>query len=379
MQPSSTFNRALDRAFSALLLTLAAASGACTFAAETELVADTAKLMSAEQRQRLADHHGFLLADHGIDYRVVTARGTGDIVSYGVKKFKAMEVGVSSGTGRGLLLVIDAGQDQVRLEVGLALEGVFTDAFVAYVEQRQMVPFFRAERVADGILATTELIVTRAQEAKRRQAFDAPAGTTGSAGGGATAKAKIGAGAEPAAAPGGPVAAAGSSPEETLQAYFAAMAGRDERADLPIYSAASQRMLKGWVVTPAQMDNVVRSYRRCRTDRSQANRSGDRAVIRYRVSDRACAPWFFRIEGGRWRLDLTLMQGAIRFGRSNAWRFADKPPADYAFAFGDWDFDRNGFPKARKDQAEDYRPVSGSLCNAVEPAGRGASACHRRR
>jgi uncharacterized protein len=330
-----------------LFLALAAASGACTFAEENSLVADKAELMSGEQRQRVAAHHGFLLTDHGIDYRVVTARGTGDIVAYGVKQFKAMDVGGLSSGGRGLLLVVDAKQDKVRLEVGLALEGVFTDAFVAYVEQRQMVPFFRAGRVADGILATTELIVTRAQDAKRRQAFDAPSGTTGSGGGGATAKAKIGAGSKPTTAPTGPVAAAGSSPEETLQAYFSAMAERDARPDLPIYSAATQRMLKGWVVTPAQMDNSARAYRGCRPDRSTANSSGNRAVIRYRIADRACSPFFFRLEGGRWRLDLTMMQSAIRFGRSNAWRFAGTPPADYAFAFSDWAFDRNGFPKAR--------------------------------
>jgi uncharacterized protein len=341
MRPSSIFNKAVT----ALFLALSVASGACTSEQENSLVADAAELLSAEQRQRMAAHHGFLLTDHGIDYRVITARGTGDIVAFGVEKFKAMDVGGLSSGGRGLLLVVDAEQDQVRLEVGLALEGVFTDAFVAYVEQRQMVLFFRAGRVADGILATTELIVTRAQEAKRRQAFDAPAGTTGSGGGGATAKAKIGAGSEQAPAPTGPVAAAGSSPEETLQAYFAAMAERDTRTDLPIYSAATQRMLRGWVMTPAQMDNIVRSYRGCRPDRSRASRSGNRAVIRYRIADRACAPWFFRIEGGRWRLDMTLMQNAIRFGRSNAWHFAGGPPSDYAFAFSDWAFDGNGFPK----------------------------------
>jgi len=48
---------------------------------------------------------------------------------------------------------------------------------------------------------------------------------------------------------------------------------------------------------------------------------------------------------GHWRLDLTMMQSAIRFGCSNAWRFPDGPPADYAFAFNDWAFDGNGFPK----------------------------------
>ena len=341
MPPNSVFNKAL----AALFLALAAASGACTFAEEDILVADKAELLSAEQAERMAAHHGFLLVDHGVDYRVVTDRGTGDIVAYGVEQFKAMDVGGLSGTGRGLLLVVDAEQDKVRLEVGLALEGVFTDAFVAYIEQRQMVPFFRANRIADGILATTELIVTRAQEAKRRQAFDAPAGTSGSGGGGATTKAKIGAGSEPAPVPTEPVAAAGSSPEETLQAYFTAMAARDARPDLPIYSAATQRMLKGWVVTPAQMDNSARAYRSCRTDRSSTNRAGNRAVIRYRVADRTCSPFFFRLEGGRWRLDLTMMQSTIRFGRSNAWRFPDGPPADYAFAFNDWAFDGNGFPK----------------------------------
>jgi uncharacterized protein len=345
MPANSVSSRALNKALAALLAGLAAASSACTFAEEKVLVADKAELMSAEQRQRMAEHHGFLLSDHGIDYRVITDRGTGDIVNYGVKQFKAMDVGGLSGAGRGLLLVIDAEQDKVRLEVGLALEGVFTDAFVAYVEQRQMVPFFRANRVADGVLATTELIVTRAQDAKRNQAFDAPAGTTGSGGGGATTRAKIGAGLESAPAPSGPMAAAGSSPEETLQAYFDAMAAGDIRPDLPIYSAATRRMLKGWVMTPAQMDNVVRAYRGCRTDRSEPNQAGNRAVIRYRIADRACAPFFFRVEGGRWRLDLTMMQSAIRFGRSNAWRFADGPPADYAFAFTDWAFDGNGFPK----------------------------------
>ena len=137
---------------------------------------------------------------------------------------------------------------------------------------------------------------------------------------------------------------AGLSPDETLQAYFAAMAERDTRTDLPIYSGATRRMLKGWVMTPAQMDNVVRLYRGCRTDRALANRADKRAVIRYRLADRVCSPWFFRIEGGRWRLDLTMMQGAIRFGRNNAWRFAGGLPPEYAFAFSDWSFDRNGFP-----------------------------------
>ncbi len=70
-------------------------------------------------------------------------------------------------------------------------------------------------------------------------------------------------------------------------------------------------------------------------------------MIRYPVEDRACAPWFFRRDGADWRLDLTMMQRAIRFGRTNAWRFAPGVEHPYRFAFTDWTFDRHGFPARR--------------------------------
>jgi uncharacterized protein len=89
-----------------------------------------------------------------------------------------------------LLLVIDTELDRVRLEVSTSLEGVYTDAFVAYVQNRQMVPFFQSGRVADGIIATTELIVVRAQEAEAGNDFS-PAMPARSMGGGATAPAGI--------------------------------------------------------------------------------------------------------------------------------------------------------------------------------------------
>ncbi|HUF45644.1 MAG TPA: TPM domain-containing protein [Aestuariivirgaceae bacterium] len=124
-------------------------------AADPRLVDDQAGLLSGQQRDRIALHHGYLLTDFDIDYRLITVSDAGDIVEFGAERYKDLDVGNLSGSGRGLLLVIDPVRDRVRLEVGHALEGVYTDAFVAYIEQRQMVPFFQAERIADGILATT--------------------------------------------------------------------------------------------------------------------------------------------------------------------------------------------------------------------------------
>ncbi|MGH6900048.1 MAG: TPM domain-containing protein [Geminicoccaceae bacterium] len=135
-------------------------------------VMDWAQLLSGRQRSAIADYRDRLRRDHDIDFRLVTARAAGDVNWASHEAFAALGVGDRSDSGRGLLLVVDPGADRIRLEVAAALEGVLTDTFVAYVEQRQMVPFFREGRVGDGILAATELIFSRAEQATAGQAFD---------------------------------------------------------------------------------------------------------------------------------------------------------------------------------------------------------------
>jgi len=311
------------------------------------LVDDRAELMAEAQRGRVAEHHDYLLLDHDIDYRVVTAKGLGDIDGAAVALFERLAADARSRTGRGLLLVIDAEADLVRLEVGYALEGVFPDAFVAYVEHRQMLPFFERGRVADGILATTELIVTRAQRAAAQAGFESEARHTGSGGAGATAPARLGAGrpARPTTPTQGVDTPAGRSPDETLEQYFAAMAARNADPDLPIYTPETRRMLREWVMTPAQMDNVARIGRSCPAGTTRTASDGRHAVIRYPPEDRSCAPYFFARTDTGWALDFATMQRVIRFGRSNAWRLAERSGHPYAFAFEDWRFDANGFPR----------------------------------
>lgn len=130
------------------------------------VLTDAMGLFDAAQHGELARQHELLLRDYDIDYRVDVVTGGGDLLHYGAQRFEALAVGSRSRTGRGLLLVLDPLQDEVRLEVGRNLEGVYPDAFVAHLQEEQMVPFFRLGHVAKGILAATELIVTRAQEAQ---------------------------------------------------------------------------------------------------------------------------------------------------------------------------------------------------------------------
>ena len=228
------------RARAAGLLLLFAALACSAPEAPPSGVTDTAGLLTPEQRIAISVQHEQLLRDHDVDYRVDVANDAGDLLVYGVRRFRELEVGSRSQSQRGLLLVLDPSQGRVRVEVGQNLEGVFSDAFVAYLETRQL--------------------------------------------------------------------------------------------------------LARWVMTPAQMDSVARSYRGCRAGPARVDGSGAHAVVRYGIYARECAPWFLVHEEGAWRLDLASAQQAVRFGADNAWHFAPDVDHAYTFAFQDWRLDPNGYP-----------------------------------
>ncbi len=302
---------------------------------------DTAQLLKEGELRNLDIVHLELLLNHGIDYVVLTKERTGSIAAFALERFAQLEVGEKSSAGHGLLLVIDPAQDEVRLEVSQSLESVYVDAFIAYVEQRQMVPFFKEDRIADGIAATTELIVQRAIRARQNLGLEGEAWAPAAMGAGATADAEIGAGYEAPMAP-EERHRKERSQLEVVHAYIEAMQSRNANPALSIYSNATRDLLQDWVVTPAQMDNIYKTYRQCPL--AELRTEENRAVFRYPVHRRQCAPWFLVREQGEWRLDLTMMQDAIRFNTENEWRFLQPETHPYRFAFEDWDRDRHGFP-----------------------------------
>jgi len=330
-----------------LMVLLAACNGG-----EGPLVRDGAGLFTEQQRQQLEVHHRFLLLDHDIDYRVVTTRGGNDIDLAALEHFEALSAGARSSRGRGLLLLFDGERQEVRLEVGYALEGTFPDAFVAYVEQRQMVPFFVENRISDGILASTELIVDRAQRASENASWDDEIWLAGSGGAGASASTRTAPGftTRPASSTHNPVSASARSPKDVVAAYLDAMRRRDNSPELDIYTPESRSMMREWLITPAQMDQVARTYAGCSREELRYSHSSDSAVIRYPIAQRQCAPWFLIRGDEGWQLDLTMQQKAIRFGRNNAWRFDFSSDHPYGFAFEDWVLDGNGFPIRSRDE-----------------------------
>ena len=297
-------------------------------------VEDQAELLSGPAEASITDWHAALLAQYDIDYRVLTVTGTKDLSALAVRRFEEAGVGGLSATGRGLLLVVDAEGERVRLEIARELESVFVDSFVAFIEREQMAPFFAAGRVGDGIVAASELIAGRAETAIATSALDEPGVVASSAGGGAESKAGVGRGYDRPIATVASDSGAKASPLDTVTVYLAAMAAHDGSSDLDLYTPETRAMMAGHVVTRGQMDNLVRSYQDC--PQARVREQGGFAVVTY-PGDPAgrCAPWFLaRGADGLWRLDLLTMQRAVRFDTRNRWRIAaPEMLGKYAFAF----------------------------------------------
>lgn len=296
---------------------------------ETPPIYDEARLMTPIQRKFLGTFHGYLLDDFDIDYRVVTVKGAADIDRYAIERFENLFPTSRDGDGHGLLLVVDPVLDRVRLEVAFALESDFSDTFIAYMETRQMAPFFRTKRIADGIIASTELIIDRAKRAAATAALNAEAKSKPSPASPETARQMP----RPA-----------RTPAQALQAYIEAMNTRNTDPDLPFYTPGTREMLYGQTITRAQMDAIVKTHRRCRAEPRMTSPDGQFVVLRYPLAQPACAPFFFQKIDGDWALDLATLQQVIRSGRNNAWHFDPGVDHPYRFAFVDWRFDKKGFP-----------------------------------
>lgn len=65
--------------------------------------------------------------------------------------------------GRAVLLLLDRDRQEVRMEVAYELEDVFTDAFVGFVEDKQLKPYFLEDDVGTGLIALMEELERRAE------------------------------------------------------------------------------------------------------------------------------------------------------------------------------------------------------------------------
>jgi len=221
---------------------------------------------------------------------------------------------------------------------------VFPDGFVARIEHGQMIPFFAAGRVAEGVEATVELLVGRALEADLTVPEQAAPLQHLSGGAGARVGVTIGdGGTEPARPPGdASQALPGASPDAALAAYLRVLASRDKNPDLPLYTPETSAMLHQWLMTDAQQDSEL-NLLSLALERGAWFTTEALAVLRFPPGERQLPPYFFQRGDRGWMLDLAAMRRLVAFNHLNQWHFRDMEHP-YMFAFRDLRFDSHGFP-----------------------------------
>ncbi len=318
-------------------------------------------LDNQELMQQYTQYNEQLLKEFDIDFRVITTLDDSDIDIFANKAFAKLQTESRSKSGKALLMVVNVSQDKVRLEVSMALEPVYTDAYVSYVERKGIVPYFRDNKVADGIYMMTELTRDRASEAREGKEFMSPMESK-SIGAGAKTKANMGI-VDPNAKKGDEITTSTSdTPKDILNKHIQALKTHNKNPDLDIYSDASKAFFRTWTVTDINMDNEYRFINQCakgREVRYSSNRNYAIAM-NHPVKERTCSPYFFKKEHGKWTLDIATMAKVLRFNGPMQWHFDMAKKIElmdhYEFAFAGLRYDKNGYPYLPKTKNKSNKP-----------------------
>ena len=322
-------------------------------AVQSNVIIDDAYVLFDNEKlmKMYREYNENLLDEYDIDFRVVTTSTDEDINTFANKQFAKLQQESRSKSGKALLLVINPRQDKVRLEVSQALEPVFTDAFVSYIERKGFVPYLREYKIADGVYMATELVHDRATEAAAGKEFVPPMQSK-SIGGGAKTKAHIGI-ADPDAKKGKEVKMQTSdAPIDVMDRYLKVLKSHNKNPNLDIYTDTTKAFFAKWTVTDINQDNEVRNIAPCKMHYETLYDVTDtHAVLAVRPYDkhRTCSPYFFKKEDGKWKLDIATMAQVLRFNAQMQFHFdkqkrLEKEGKYYAFAFDGYTLDTHGYP-----------------------------------
>jgi uncharacterized protein len=115
-------------------------------------VTDLAGVIPPDSRQRMTRTIEELKAKTGSEIAVLTVPTTGplDEFTYAMRVAEAWKVG-RKGDDTGLVILVATQDRKLRILTGYGLEGILPDGLVGEIQDRQMLPSFRAGRFAEGL------------------------------------------------------------------------------------------------------------------------------------------------------------------------------------------------------------------------------------
>ena len=232
---------------------------------------------------------------------------------------------------RGVLLLLAAREKQVKLEISLELEDVFTDAFSGYAEDTQIKPHFLGGQLEIGLVALMEEMENRARIKHQgdytggqiarldRQYLSQGAGAARDLSRLTTEKVLPGDGRYPA----------GQTPQKAWQNLIASWRDKVRDPNLGVYTAATRLAYRDFTNLPdSRYEKDYRTYR----DKSYEVIANDTyAVIFFGKKDGwENAPFLFARTDAGWQFDIVHQRKYIRMGRNPKWGIerADYPYID---------------------------------------------------
>ena len=233
--------------------------------------------------------------------------------------FTEWEIGRNYG-GRGLLLMLAEQDREVRIEVGSALEHVFTDLFTGYIETKQLKSYYLSGQLEVGLLAVIEEIEARAQLMLLNQADEATIGALDqkflSGGGGADVgleefKSET-------VTDSGRSYPAGSTPDQAWQTLIQSWREKNRNPDIGVYTPVTRLIYR---------DFINQQERRFEEDvRTWGNKpyeiidDGNYAVVFFgNKKGWENAPFLFCRTDEGWQFDMVHQRKLVRMGRAPAW------------------------------------------------------------
>lgn len=134
---------------------------------------DQTGLIPPQQDAKFNQFLNGLHDEMGVDVRLMLVKSTGNqsLNDFAVDTMR--NEGIGSHTGeRGLLCVYDEQTERMRMEVGPGLEGIFTDAFVSYLERENLHAFAAAANLNMGLRLTLFMLDHRLREAALGMTYD---------------------------------------------------------------------------------------------------------------------------------------------------------------------------------------------------------------
>ena len=271
--------------------------------------------------------------DYAIETLIITLPAlpqSHTIETLAAEVFSNWQIG-STTDGRGLLILLAAEEQQVKIEISYELEDVFTDIFCGYIEDKQLKAYFLSGQIDIGLVAVMEEIEHRAQikhqAAYTRDQIDRLDSELLS--GGAGAKRRLADYQKEQIETVGDKYPAGSNPAEAWQILIDSWEDKVRDPNLGVYTEVTRLAYRDFTNLPdSRYEEDVRTYR---NKPFEVIQNENYAVIFFgKKKGWENAPFLFCRTAAGWQFDIVHQRKFVRMGRSPHWGIerADYPYVD---------------------------------------------------